>query len=83
MTDTNDTDIFLFAAEELADCLSLGLDGASRCLLDEDITILTILKGEEYEVNGLFERHDETGHLGLCQGNGVTVADLVNPQGDD
>ena len=66
--------------EKLHDCLCLGLDGAGGSFLYEDVTVLAMLKGEEDEVNCFFERHDETGHLGFGQGDGVAFANLVNPQ---
>ena len=69
--------------KQLADRFGLGLDGAGRCFLDEDVAILAVLEGEEHKVHGLFKRHDEAGHLGLGDGDGVALADLVDPQRDD
>ena len=42
-----------------------------------------MFEGEEDEIDGFFERHDEAGHLGFGEGDGVAIADLVNPEGDD
>ena len=69
--------------EQFSYSLCLCLDGASWCFLNEDIAILTMLEGEEDEVNGLFEGHDEAGHLRFGEGDRVAVADLVDPEGDD
>lgn len=69
--------------EELAYGFCLGLDGAGGSFLDEDVAILAVFEGEEDEVNGLFETHNEAGHLGLGEGDGVAAADLVYPEGDD
>ena len=80
MPDADDLDVFLLTTEELANGFGLSLDGAGRSLLNEDVTILAMLEGEEDEVNGFFERHDEAGHLGFGEGDRVAVADLVNPE---
>ena len=69
--------------EEVTDCFGLGLDGAGGSFLHKDVSVLAVLEGEEDEVNGLFERHDEAGHPGLGEGDGVALAYLVYPQGDD
>ena len=52
MADADDLDVGLVAAEELADGFGLGLDGAGRGLLDQDIAVLTVFKGEENQVDG-------------------------------
>ena len=69
--------------EEVTNCFCLGLDGASWGFLNEDVTILAVFEGEEDEVNGFFERHDEAGHLGFGQGDGVAFANLVYPKRND
>lgn len=95
MTDTDDFDFGFCGLRLLIGCLtelmleeflhslSLGLDGAGRCFLNENVTILTMLESEEDEVNGFFEGHDEAGHLGFGEGDRVAIADLVDPEGDD
>ena len=82
VANANHLDVFLLAAEQLAHRLGLRLYGAGGGFLHEDIAVLPVLEGEEHEVDGLLERHDEAGHRGLGQGDGVAVADLVNPQGN-
>ena len=52
MANADNLDVFLLTTEELANSFCLSLDGAGRCLLNEDITILTMFEGEEDEVNG-------------------------------
>ena len=69
--------------EQLDDGLGLGLDGAGGGFLHEDVPVLAMLEGEEDKVHGFFERHDEAGHLGLGEGDGVAFADLVDPEWDD
>ena len=83
MTDTNDLDIFFLTAKEFANGFSLSLDGAGGSFLDEDIAVLAVLEGEKDEVNCFVEGHDEAGHGRFGEGNGLAVADLVYPEGDD
>ena len=83
VANADDLDVLLLAAEEVADGLGLGLDGAGGGLFDEQIAVLAVLEGEEHQIHGLFQRHDEPGHIWLGDGDGVAGLDLVNPQGDD
>ena len=83
VADADDLDVFFFAAEELADGFRLGADGAGGGFFDEEVAVFAVLKGEEHQVNGLFQGHDEPGHVGLGDGDGVAGFDLVDPQGDD
>ena len=83
MADADDFDVFFLAAKEFAHGFGLGLDGAGGGFLDEDVAVLPVFEGEEDEVDGFFEAHDEAGHPGLGKGDGVAFADLVDPQGDD
>ena len=83
MADADDLDVFLFTAEEFADGLGLRLDSAGRGLLDEDVAVLAVLEGEEHEVDGLVQAHDESCHAGLGESDGLPGADLVDPEGDD
>ena len=69
--------------EEVAYGFGLGLDGTGGSFLDEDVTVLAVLKGEEDEVNGFFKTHDEAGHLGFGQGDRVALANLVYPKRND
>ena len=83
MADADDFDILLLTSEELANGLGLGLDRASGGFLYEDIAVVSVLESEEDEIDGLFKRHDEAGHLGLGQRDGIAIANLVYPQGND
>lgn len=83
VADADDLNVFFLATEELAYGFGLGLDGAGWGFLYEDVTVLAVFEGEEDEVYGFFEAHDETGHVGFGEGDGVAVADLVYPQWDD
>ena len=68
--------------KEGTNSFSLSLNGAGRCFLNKDITILPILKGKEHQIHSLFKRHNETSHLGFCESYRITLTDLVNPEGD-
>ena len=83
VADADDFDVFFLASEEFANSFCLRLDGAGGGFLDQNITVLAVLEGEEDEVHGFFEAHDEAGHLGLGEGDGVALSDLVDPEGDD
>ena len=83
MSNADNLDIFLFAAEEFADGFGLGLDGAGGGFLNEDVAILAVLEGEEDKIDSLLEAHDKAGHGRFREGDGLSGADLVDPQGDD
>lgn len=83
VADTDHFDVLLLASEELANGLGLGLDRAGRSFLHEDVTVVAMLEGEEDEIDGLLQRHDEAGHLGLGQRDGVAITNLVYPQGNN
>ena len=83
VADADDLDVLFLAAEELADGFRLGPDGAGGGLLDEQVAVFAVLEGEEHQVHSLFQGHDEPGHVGLGDGDGVAGFDLVDPQGDD
>ena len=65
MTNTDNLDILFPAAKQLANRLSLSLNSASRCLLDQQIAVLAVLKCKKNKINSFFKRHDKTGHLRL------------------
>ena len=83
VADADDLDVLLLSAEELADGFGLGLDGAGGGFLDEDVAVLSMLEGEQDQVDGFVQRHDEPGHGRFGQGHRLPGADLVDPQGDD
>lgn len=79
MTDADDFDVFFLATEEFADSLGLALNCTSWRFLDKDITAMAMLESIENKVDGFVERHDESGHLWLGDGDGVTFFNLGNP----
>ena len=82
VADADDFDVVFIAAKEFADCLCLSLDGAGGGFLDKDVSVLAVLEGEKNEVYGFVKGHDEAGHGGLGDGDGLAVLDLVYPKGD-
>lgn len=83
VADADHFDVLLLASEELTNGLGLGLDGASGGFLYEDIAVVAMLESEEDEIDGLLQRHDEAGHLGLGQRDGIAITNLINPQGNN
>lgn len=83
VADADDFDILLLTSEELANGLCLGLDRASGGFLYEDIAVVSVLESEENEIDCLLQRHDEAGHLGFGQRDGVAITYLVYPQRND
>ena len=83
VADADDLDVFFLAAEEFAHGFGLRPDGASGGLLHEDVAVLAVLEGEEHQVHRFVEAHNESCHRRLGEGDGLVVADLVDPQGDD
>ena len=82
-THTDDADILLVTAEQLADGVGLGANGTGGSLLHQDIAALAVLEGEQNQVYGLIQGHDKAGHGTVGDGDGVPCAELVDPQGDD
>ena len=80
MTNADDLNLGLIATEELAKGLGLSLNGAGRSLLNQNVPILTMLKGKEDQVDGLVETLNETGHRRLGKSDMVPVPDLVQPE---
>ena len=83
VADADDADVLLFAAEQLAHRLRLGLDGAGGGLLNEEVAVLSVFKSEEHQIDRFLQRHDEAGHGRLGDGDGLAVFDLVDPQRND
>ena len=83
VADADDLDFLFLAAKELTNGFRLGLDGAGRGFFDEEIAVFAMLEGEEHQIHRFFQRHDEPGHVGLGDGDGVAGFDLVDPQRDN
>ena len=83
VADANDLDFLFLAAKKLTDGFRLGLDGTGGGLFDKEVAVFAVLEGEEHQIHGLFQGHDEAGHVGLGDSDGVAGLDLVDPQGND
>ena len=76
-------DIRARVAEKLLHGLGQISNGGGVCLLDEQIPGVGVGKGELHQIHGLVQIHEEPGHVGVCNGNGLACPNLVNEQGDD
>ena len=80
---TGADDVGAGVAEELLDSLGQIADGGSIGLLDEQVTGVAVLEGEHNQIHSLVQVHQEAGHVGVGDGDGVARLDLVDEQGDD
>ena len=76
-------DVRAGVAEQLLHGLGQVADGGGVGLLDEQIARVCMLKREHDQVNGLVQVHQEAGHIGVGNRDGVAGADLVNEQRND
>ena len=76
-------DVRAGVAEQLLHGLGQVADGGGVGLLDEQIARVCMLKREHDQVNGLVQVHQEAGHIGVGDRDGVAGADLVNEQRND
>ena len=83
VTDADDLDLRLVAAEQFTYRFGLRLDGASGSLLHKDVARDAILEGEQHQVHRLVETHDESRHGTVGNGDGIALTNLVYPQRDD
>ena len=56
------------------------LDGRSRGLLHEQVTLFAMLKGIKHKVYGIAERHHKTGHIGIRDCQRLSLVDPVAEQ---
>ena len=76
-------DVGAGVAEELLNSLGQVADGGSVGLLDEQVTRIAVLEGEHDQIHSLVQVHQEAGHVGVGDGDGIARLDLVDEQGDD
>ena len=76
-------DVGAGVAEELLDSLGQVADGGSIGLLNEQVTGVAVLEGEHNQIHSLVQIHQEAGHVGVGDGDGIAGLDLVDEQGDD
>ena len=58
----NHFDIIFLSSKELINSLRLCLNDACGDYLEQNVTILAVLKNEEDEIESFFHAHDEAGH---------------------
>ncbi len=57
-------------------------DGGGIRLLDEQVAGVGMLKGEQHQLHRLIQGHQEAGHMGVRDGDGMPGPDLVDEQRD-
>ena len=80
---TGADDVRTGIAEQLLDGLCQIADGGSIRLLDEQITGICMLESEQDQIHSLVQVHQEAGHIGIGDGDGIASLDLVNEQRND
>ena len=80
---TGADDVGAGVAEQLLNSLRQVADGGSVGLLNEQVTGVAVLEGEHNQIHSLVQIHQEAGHVGVGDGDGVARLDLVDEQGDD
>ena len=80
---TGADDVRTSITEELLDSLGQIADGRSVRFLDEQIAGVGVLESEHNQVHSLVQVHQEAGHIGIGDGDGVAVFNLVNEQRND
>ena len=68
--------------EELLHRLGQVADGGGVRFLDEQVAGIGVLKGELHKVHGLVQVHEEPGHAGVSDGDGLAGLNLVDKQGN-
>ena len=76
-------DVGAGVAEELLNSLGQIADGGSIGLLNEQVTGVAMLEGEHNKIHSLVQVHQEAGHVGVGDGDGIASLDLVDEQRDD
>ena len=77
---TSADDVGAGVAEELLNSLGQVADGRSVGLLNEQVAGVAVLEGEHNQIHSLVQIHQEAGHVGVGDGDGVAGLDLVDEQ---
>ena len=67
-------------AEQLLHRLGQIANGRGVRLLDEQVARVGVLEGEHHQIDGFVEIHEEAGHVGVGDGDGIARLDLVDEQ---
>ena len=80
---TGADDVRTGITKQLLNSLGQVADGGSVGLLNEQVTGVSVLEGEHNQIHSLVQVHQEAGHVGVGDGDGIARLDLVDEQGDD
>ena len=69
-------------AKELLHRFGQIADGRSVCFLDEQVARIGVLEGEHHQIHRFVKVHEEAGHVGIGDGDGIARLDLVDEQRD-
>ena len=83
LTVTGADDVRAGVAKELLDSLCQIADGRGISLLDEQVAGVGVLESEHDQIHSLVQIHQESGHVGVGDGDGIASLDLVDKQRDD
>ena len=75
-------DVRARVAEQLLHRLRQVADGRSVCFLDEQVARIGVLEGEHHQIHRFVKVHEEAGHVGIGDGDGIARLDLVDEQRD-
>src|SRR6185437_8180880 len=69
-----------FFSIELQQRFGQHFDGGRGCFLDEEVALSPMFEGIEHEIDGIFERHHEPGHVRIRYRDGLTFFYLLDEQ---
>ena len=67
-------------AEQMLHSLGQIANGAGIGFLNEQIAGIGVLKGELHQIDRFVQIHQESGHVGIGNGNGLACLDLIDEQ---
>ena len=76
-------DVGAGVAEQLLHGLGQIANGGGVRLLDEQVAGMSVLEREHDKADRLIQIHQEAGHVGVGDGDGIAGFDLVDKQGND
>ena len=73
-------DVRARVAEQFLHRLRQIADGRGVRLLDEQVARIGVLEGEHHQIHCFIQIHEEAGHVGIGDGDGIARLDLVDEQ---
>ena len=80
MAGADDAHFVLRLLHEAENGLGENLDGGCRSLLHKDVAIVAVGEGVQHQIHRIVQRHHETGHVGIGDGDRLAVAHLIHKQ---